>query len=66
MATITYLLALLLSNLLGIQLVLCAGLIAGFTGLYATKGGFEPWFGDRGTADVCTHPRRGWLYPSRS
>ncbi len=41
MATITYLLALLLSNLLGIQLVLCAGLIAGFTGLYATKGGFE-------------------------
>lgn len=41
MATITYLLAVLLANLLGLDLVLCVALVAGFTGLYATKGGFE-------------------------
>lgn len=41
MATITYLLAVVLSNLLGIELLICVMLVAGFTGLYATKGGFE-------------------------
>lgn len=41
MATITYLLAVLLAGLLGLDLVLCVALVAGFTGLYATKGGFE-------------------------
>lgn len=40
MATITYLLAVLLSNLLGLPLLGCVALVAGFTGLYTTKGGF--------------------------
>ncbi len=41
MATITYLLAVLISNLVGIDLVFCVVLVAGLTGLYASKGGFE-------------------------
>ncbi len=41
MATITYLLAVLLSNLLALPVPVCVALVAGFTGWYATKGGFE-------------------------
>lgn len=41
MATITCLLAVLLSSLLGLPVTWCVVLVAGFTGLYATKGGFE-------------------------
>lgn len=41
MATITYLLAVLLSGLLGLSVPWCILLAAGLTGLYTTKGGFE-------------------------
>lgn len=41
MATITYLLAVLLSNLSGLSVGWCIVVAAGLTGLYTTKGGFE-------------------------
>lgn len=41
MATITYLLAVLLSNLSGLPVLWCIVVAAGLTGLYTTKGGFE-------------------------
>lgn len=41
MATITYLLAVLLSNLSGLPVGWCIVVAAGLTGLYTTKGGFE-------------------------
>lgn len=41
MATITCLLAVLLAHLLNLPVTWSAVLVAGFTGLYATKGGFE-------------------------